>query len=233
MTGASRSGSGGKALLNAVLDLLFPPKCPFCRELLKREERYFCARCDRRGLPWTEGEERKSVQFVLHCISPLWYDGRVRKAVHRYKFSGVTAYAPAFGGIMAREVRKTIESGVNADWDVITWVPLSKKSLRRRGYDQAYLLAEEMGRELGVKPVPALRKVLETKVQSTLKTSAERRANVLGAYQVSHPENIAGKRVLLVDDVVTSGASLAQCALMLRAAGAQEVVAVTLARAGE
>ena len=115
--------------------------------------------------------------------------------------------------------------------DLITWVPLSKKRLRERGYDQARLLAQRMGEVTGLPVAAALAKTRNTRTQSRLGQDASRRANVLGAYACRPEVELAGKRVALVDDVVTSGATLAECAACLRAAGAASVVALTLARA--
>lgn len=217
-----------KKLSTRLLDLFFPPKCPFCHGLLRGRERFLCDRCGDE-ISWADAAPLREVEHVNRCVSPLWYRGRTKETVRRYKFSGKSWYAIHFGPLMANAVR--VQTDVM--WDVLTWVPLSKERLRERGYDQARLLAEELGRVAGCEPVQVLRKLYNTKEQSSLKDHAERRANVLGVYEVISPELVAGKRILLVDDVVTSGATLSQCALMLRAAGASDVFAVTLARAGE
>ena len=116
--------------------------------------------------------------------------------------------------------------------DVIVWVPLSKKRLRRRGYDQAERLARRVGELTGLPVVRGLKKVRETEIQSLISGDAARRANVLGAYEASGGE-LKGKRILLVDDVCTSGATLSECAACLRMAGAESVVGLTFARAGD
>ena len=210
-----------------LLDLLFPPKCPFCQALLQKGESPLCDRCQRE-LPWClgpAGEQR--LEFIPRCVSPLWYQGDVRSSFHRYKFRGGVSYAAPYGALMAQCVRDRLEG----DFDLMTWVPLSPKRRRRRGYDQARLLARAMGKALGLAPVATLRKARHTGAQSALSDAGARRANVLGAYEVTEPVEIDGKRVLLVDDVVTTGATLSECARVLRTAGAAEVLAVTFARA--
>ena len=112
---------------------------------------------------------------------------------------------------------------------MVTWVPVSRHRLRKRGYDQAELLARAACRVWSVKPERLLRKVQDNPAQSGLTEAAARRANVLGVYRA--PDAAAGLRVLLADDVVTTGSTLSECARTLLTAGAAEVVCVTLAQA--
>ena len=110
-------------------------------------------------------------------------------------------------------------------------MPLSDKRLRERGYDQAFLLASAAALELGDVAVETLRKGRNTQAQSGLDDDAARRANVLGAYTIVDSELVEGKRVLLIDDVITTGSTISECARVLRSAGAADVVCATLARA--
>lgn len=209
-----------------LLDLLFPRKCPFCRAILADPNAPLCSNCQPR-LPWQTGKaaERK-VDFTDGCLSPLGYRDSVPEAIRRYKFSGVRAYARPFGLLMAQcAADHTLEV------DCVTWVPLSAKRLRRRGYDQAELLARGVGERLGLPVQPLLQKIRDTQAQSDLETEGARRANALGAYVVLPGAGMEGKRILLVDDVVTSGATLSECARMLRQAGAVKIYGLTLARA--
>ena len=212
----------------AVLDLFFPPKCPFCQRLLADPRALLCPGCQRE-LPWLTGRrgERK-VDFSAGCFSPLAYQDRVRDAVRRYKFSGVRSYDRPFGALMAQCLRDRPELRP----EVVTWAPLSRKRLRKRGYDQAGLLARQVGVALGLPVVPLLKKVRHTAPQSGLEGESARRANALGAYSLLPGDGAAGRRVLLVDDVVTSGSTLSECARMLCQGGAAEVVCLTLAQAG-
>ncbi len=210
-----------------LLDLLFPPKCVFCGKLLRPGEREVCAGCAQ-GLPWLEGERAKRADdFCTLVVSPLRYDGVVRDSIRRYKFGGRRGYAGAYGKLVAGAVRTHLAG----KYDVISWVPLSDKRRRERGYDQAFLLATATALELGDVAVETLRKVRHVDAQSGLVEDAARRANVKNAYQVVDPELVEGRRVLLVDDVVTTGSTLSECARTLLAAGALNVVGATLARA--
>ena len=214
-------------LRDRVLDLLFPPRCPFCDKLLKGEERLLCAKCQPK-LPWTEGAQgEQSLEFVSRCVSPLWYRDPVTASFRRYKFKGHRDYSTTYGVLMAQCVRDRLEG----EFDLLTWAPLSRKSLRKRGFDQTYLLAKVLGRELGLPLTPMLEKYRATQAQSGLKDDGARKANVLGAYRMKPGAQAAGKRILLVDDIVTTGATLSECAATLRMAGAVSVVGLTLARA--
>ena len=215
------------SLGTAVLDLLFPPKCPFCQRLLEDPRALLCPGCQRK-LPWLTGRQgERRVDFADSCLSPLAYRDRVPDAVHRFKFSGVRAYALPFGTLMAQCARDGLEESP----DLVTWAPLSRKRLRERGYDQAELLARQVGKLLKIPVVPLLKKTRHTAPQSGLEEASARRANALGAYELLPGDGATGKRVLLADDVVTSGATLSECARVLRQGGALRIDCLTLAQA--
>ena len=210
-----------------LLDLLFPPRCVFCGKLLATGERDFCARCQRE-LPWLEGPAAEQTgEFFSLCAAPLRYQGVVRDSIRRYKFKGRQGYHKAYGKLVAQ----CVHDHLAGKYDLITWVPLSEKRKRERGYDQAFLLASAAALELGDVAVETLRKSRHTDAQSGLEGEAERRANVLGAYTAVDPELVAGRRILLIDDVVTTGATFSECARVLRTMGAKDVVCAALARA--
>ena len=115
------------------------------------------------------------------------------------------------------------------DTDVLTWAPISRLRKFRRGYDQVELFARVVAEELGMELTPTLRKIRHTKPQSTMGDASHRRANILGAYEVIDPALVRDKRVLLLDDIVTTGPTASECARMLLTAGAKEVKLATLA----
>lgn len=213
--------------LGALLDLLFPPRCVFCRRLLHRGEEGICPRCQQE-LPWALGAEAEQTgEFFSLCASPLWYQDQVRASFHRYKFKGVRGYSRTYGRLVAQ----CVQDHLAGRYDLITWVPLSRARLRQRGYDQAMLLASAAALALDDVAAETLCKVRDTEAQSGLgKNDASRRANVLSAYQVTDPALVEGRRVLLIDDIVTTGSTLSECARVLRIAGATDVVCAALAR---
>lgn len=217
------------SLSTILLDLLFPPKCPFCGRLLEEGWDLLCPNCQRE-LPWMQGKQaERKPEFVDLCASVLWYRDNVRQSHHRYKFSGVLAYVEPYAALM----EQCVTDHLMGRFDCITWVPLSRKRLRKRGYDQSQLLAQRMAGKLDMPCERFLKKVRDTKAQSGLKSESERRANVLGAYKMYPGSEVAGRNILLVDDVVTTGATVSECARVLRTAGAAGVVCVTLAAAGK
>jgi ComF family protein len=147
--------------------------------------------------------------------------------VHRYKFQGGQTHARLFGTLMAQCLSDRWEG----ELDLVTWVPLSSRRLRQRGYDQAQLLARQVGEALSLPVEPTLEKRRETGKQSQLESDEARRDNVRDAYGLLSGADLTGKRVVLVDDVATTGATLSECAGCLRQAGAASVVALTFARA--
>lgn len=213
--------------LSALLDLLFPPRCAFCGKVLAAREEGYCSHCQN-TLPWlVEEAAEQTGEFYTLCVSPLRYKDDVRKSIHRYKFKGVNSYARTYGRLVAQ----CVTDHLAGRYDLISWTPLSEKRRRERGYDQAFLLAQAAAAELGDVAAETLRKRRDTEAQSGLEHDESRRANVLGAYECVDRELVAGKRVLLIDDVVTTGSTLNECARVLLTAGASEVVCATLARA--
>ena len=116
-------------------------------------------------------------------------------------------------------------------FDLLTWVPVSRLRRLRRGYDQVELLAKAVGRELGMTPVPLLKKLRNNRQQSRIQGAAQRRANVLGVYRAVDPGAMEDKRVLLLDDILTTGATAGEAARVLLTAGAKEVHCAVIAAA--
>lgn len=213
--------------MEKLLDLIFPPKCPFCEGVLEDPRAPLCPACQPK-LPWLEGKaSERRVDFSDGCFSPLAYREAVPQAVRRYKFSRVRALGKPFGALMAQCLGDQLPEGA----DIICWAPLSRERLRKRGFDQARLLAEEVGRLCSIPSEAILEKVRNTSPQSELEEESARRANARGAYALRPGVALAGRRVVLVDDVVTSGATLSECAALLRMAGAEKVFCLTLAQA--
>ena len=209
--------------MGRLIRLLYPPKCPFCEKLLQGEETLICGDC-RRSLPYAGAAGKQSGRFFLLCVSPLFYRDKAREALLRFKFGSRSGSAAAFASLMAERV----EQDLAGKYDLITWVPVSLLRLRRRGYSQSRLLAEETARLLGAETAAMLRKCRYRQPQSRLTGAAARTANVSGAFAAVHPERFLGKRVLLIDDVVTTGATLSECARVLLTEGASGVVCATL-----
>lgn len=212
--------------MQLALQLLFPPKCVFCGKLLQWRQTDLCPAC-RAALEQELPPVRRGEYFST-CISLCVYEETVRQSVIRYKFGGKNAYAAAYGRLLAMRLWNTEQ----AKADVVTWVPISRRRKRRRGYDQAELLARAVARELGLPVCRTLKKIVNNPPQSSRTSAAQRRSNVMGVYRACR-EQAEGRRILLIDDIITTGATISECSCMLRAAGAKEVLCATLAATPE
>lgn len=206
-----------------LLDLLYPPKCMLCGRLMESSEQSCCGRCGH-DLPEYDGSPPK-VRFFQSAVAPFFYEGMIRDAILRFKFRGLSGYGEQFVRWMAVWVRDKLEG----KYELISWVPCSRARRWTRGFDQAEILAAALGRELGVPVVRTLRKKRNNPKQSTRPDAASRRANVLGVYEAYQPERFSGKQILLVDDVLTTGATLSECGKVLRMAGSGDLVCAVIA----
>ncbi len=207
-----------------ILDLLFPKKCILCRNILGKSETDLCHTCRRNAPEFSSG--KNNIPFVAGWTAVWYYKDNVKKSIHRYKFRNARSYAGAYGRFLALHIQQ-----MQVDFDCITWVPVSFRRKFQRGYDQVELLAKAVSKELSLPLCPTLKKVRHTRTQSGLRDSAQRKANVLGAYCALPSCDIAGKTVLLLDDVITTGATASECAKVLLASGAKEIYCAAVASA--
>jgi ComF family protein len=207
-----------------------PGCCAVCRSRLRRIAPPVCARCGQPSDRWvvpgaTCGFCRSWPEGLEWAASAVWMDGGpARELVHGLKYAGWRVAAGAMAEVLVRELGVKL-----AAVEALVPVPLGRRRLRRRGYNQAEVLAAAVSARTGI-PVCAglLVRTRETRTQTAL-GPAERWANVAAAFAAG--ERPAGTRVALVDDVLTTGATLAACAAALAASGARTVGAVTFARA--
>lgn len=211
-------------LLDFVLDTVYPPRCPFCGKLVSRKCTGACPACEPRLPVAAAPMQEQHFANLIAVLSPLYYDGIARESLLRYKFSGKSSYCRAYAQIIAKTVDLHKYS-----CDYITWVPLSGKRYASRGYNQSKLLAEELSRLTGIKCGPLLKKVKNNPAQSGTSSAEERKKNVKGVYRLAGSPGKHGNIIMLVDDIVTTGATLSECAGVLREGGVQ-VVGVTAAR---
>jgi ComF family protein len=219
-----------------LLDLLYPPRCAgcgrggawycaLCRTLTRPVPQPYCQRC---GQPLT-GSDCRSCAVSLPVVDAVraatLFAGPIRQAIHRLKYSNLTAVAPALSQLLAETYQ---EAGWSAD--VIVPVPLYPARQRQRGYNQAERLARPLATALAIPlAAQAMRRQRATADQIGL-DPAGRRANVLGAFAVVQGGSVAGRTVLLIDDVATTGSTLDACARALFEGGAVSVRALVLAR---
>jgi len=202
------------AVWRGLLDLVAPRRCAACDEVLGPKEEAFCEGC----APLLDPGER-----VGSGLSAFVYGGPMAEAVRRLKYGRRTELASPLGALLAA---RAIE--LAGEVDAVVPVPLHATRLRRRGFNQAALLARPVARALAVPLVTSeLRRLRDTPPQAGL-DAAGRLKNVRGAFVALRAP---AARVLLVDDVRTTGATLAECAEALTIAGAERVLTLVLAGA--
>ncbi len=200
-----------------VLRLLAPPRCAACDASLERDV-VFCRGCAATVLP------APPFSGTADADAAAAYGGAVANALVRFKYAGRSDLARPLAHLML-PLTKAL------DVDLVTAVPLHRERLRERGYNQAALLARPIAEHLGRRFEPlALARVRATAPQASL-SAEERVLNVAHVFSVRQPRAVNGKRVLLVDDVRTTGATLAGCAGALMTAGAVHVRFLTVAQA--
>lgn len=220
--------------LGRAVSLLFPTRCVCCGRLapagvpvcetcahsLPRVTGEICPKCGR-GREWCACRGKK--RAYERCVAPLYYEGMARKGVLRMKYGNHPAAAAGFA-VMARE---TVEREYAAvPFDMVTAVPMTAAEQRARGFNQAALFGRQLARGLSLPYRETLRKAFVTKPQHMC-AACERQGNVFGAYAALPGK--AGRTVLLVDDIVTTGATLNECAKVLCLAGAERVYCVAIA----
>lgn len=209
-----------RALFATLADTLAPPACAACDLRIGRRS-VFCVTCAAAVAPaQTLGAPSGSV--VAYAL----YGGPIATALRRLKYGDRSDLARPLGHLLRRAAR---EAGLRAD--LVVPVPLHPVRLAERGYNQAALLGAAAARELGAPIEPrALVRTRHTSQQARL-PRARRLENVAGAFRVRVPARVMGRRVVLVDDVATTGATLAACVAALREGGAVAVTALVVARA--
>lgn len=213
-----------------LLYSLFPKRCCSCGELITPSE-YACVDC-------SGGITRIYPPVCLHCgmsrdgcicsdkrlifehiAAPFIYDGTVRKLLGAFKFDGERDLKEFFAVYMAQTAAREY---FDVHFDFVTGVPMTAAEKRKRGYNQSELLAKRVGELLEIEfSGRLLQKTAETQKQHTL-TAAERRINLVGAFS-AEPKLVAGKTVLLCDDIKTTGSTLYNCCDILKNAGADAV----------
>ena len=220
----------------AFLDLLLPLRClgcgregdlicPSCRQSLPRIRLPLCQRCGA-----TAGEGNLCRLCINHPLtmdgirSVFLFQGTVRQAILQLKYKHLKALAMPLGELLNEYLSSHPLKG-----EVLVPVPLHPKRLRERGYNQASLLAQELGKLTGLPVVEdMLIRVQDSVPQARTRSAIERRHNVQGVFAC--PKSLEGKQILLLDDVCTTGATLDACAIALKAAGAGSVWGLTVAR---
>jgi ComF family protein len=238
---------GMSFLQRALSDLFFPRICPFCESTDVGTESYLCDDC-LDSIRFLDGSVCSACGLPLPGIAPggdgscgrclasppryrnarygLYYEGVLREALVRFKYSGALHIGPGLAELLIRSFHRHFD---RSEFDVLVPVPIHRNKLRHRGFNQSLVLALRLSSEIGI-PVhrTALQKVKDTPPQVGLPRT-ERIKNLKGAFSISKPNAIRDRRVLLVDDVATTGSTIAECSKTIIAAKAERVDVLVLA----
>lgn len=221
--------------------LVYPRRCPFCDEVIGRNTK--CSQCEQElgglwlsvpRLPLTE----HSLQPLSGAAAILKYEGAAQDALLRMKNGGRASYAPLFAAEMARRifgceivqqrgVLKLEKGPPLRQYGLVAAVPPSPDS--RRSYNVPDLLAKNLAEYLGAQYEEGILSKIRSTGKQESKSAKQRLQEIKGTYRVQNPQLVEGRRVLLVDDVITTGGTVSECAKMLLQAGANEVFAVSVA----
>ena len=202
-------------LKESIKDILFPVRCPYCESVISKTE-YACEDCKKK---FPSPAIIKYAVGGYKCTSPFPYDGIFKKAVKKFKFGNKCGYAKQLAFPMVHSI---LESYQGVNFDLITCVPMHKKRLRKRGYNQAELLARECAKVMNIPYCDTLEKFKENREQHSIKAS-ERAKNVKGVYRIIDKELVCDKNILIIDDIITTGHTLGECAGTLIKSGCNSV----------
>lgn len=226
-------------------NLFFPPKCAICKKVLKitHELPNICSQCEKEikilpvktcvkcGKPTDAGYDKpfcmyctKNITSIDGVVSPFLYEGALRESVLRFKFSNKPYYAATYAHFIAKRLE---EYKLTSAFDAIVPVPIGKKRLASRGYNQTLITAKYLSKFTGKPVLDILKKIKDTPPQSTLKIS-ERKTNLKDAIVLKKNAPTV-KRVLLIDDVYTTGTTAKTCATVLHKGGIPRVLVSTVA----
>ena len=205
--------------------------CLYCRQTIEFNRPPFCHHCSRHLVETNEQNLCPECLLHHHHFDRAWaaaiYNNTLKELIHLFKYKNKTLLRRDFAGILSAFIHDyNVDIG---QFDIVVPIPLHTARLRERGYNQSELLAESLLKEFKIKPsFKNLVRKRHTKNQALLKKK-DRWTNIQGAFKIKRPEEFSRKSVLIVDDLLTTGTTLSEAALILKEAGAHKVCALTLA----
>ncbi len=228
-----------KILIDKLIQSLYPSKCLYCNKMLNinSDNKWFCNSCiDKFEIIDGKFDKcEKCGRIIEHkgncamCNNNAFYDngyvlfeyaGNIRDCIIRYKFNNKKSYSEYFADVMAEYIKLKTDGKYESIYDYITCVPLYKSKERIRGYNQTELIAKKLSKSLNIPYVRAVKKIRNTKQQSTL-SEKEREINIKNAFKCCY--NIKDRKILIVDDILTTGHTINECSRILKKAGADRV----------
>lgn len=225
----------GVSFFNALLNFIYPPICICCEARLQNEEKLFCTNCWQKVEPVESNNPDELTALKVWGSLPLekvkslwWFDDFIQNVIHEMKYNRKLSLAKKLGVDLADSILRDSDF---ASADLLIPVPLHKYKQRERGFNQSLLLAKSIAQNTGLAVGDkVLKRVQKTQVQAKL-NAEQRMKNVDTAFEVVDGNRVKNKKVILIDDVCTTGATLFACANVLLNAGCDQVFAVTVAKA--
>lgn len=219
--------------LNRIKGIIYPPKCIFCRKLLSYDASINICRACYSGLPFAQtilmpvsASQDDGVNYCEGAVSVFQYTGVVKESLIRFKFFNEPSYCRTYARLIADRLDKLVDI---SQYHMVMSVPLHKHKEFSRGYNQACLISKELAKVLRLPEGSRLLKRHRCTETQSLLDRQKRSRNVKGAFIVTSPVKLAGKYIILVDDILTTGSTLEECSRILKAAGAQKITAVVVA----
>jgi len=207
-----------------ILDLIYPPVCGICNKINKK---HLCKKCEIQIRKYEIYKISKEKQkYFDYQIKILRYENIIREKIIDYKFNEKSYMYKTFAKIVLNneKIYRFLKK-----YDIMLCVPMHRKKKRQRGYNQAELITKEIAKKLDIKmQYGNLIKIKDTKKQSSLNKS-ERKENIKGAFEIKNAELVNNKKIILFDDIYTTGNTVNECSKILKKAGAKEIVILTLA----
>lgn len=211
-------------MLEFVLDFLFPPTCSVCGKL---DKNWLCENCKKRIERLEKSElvdiENKKYEKLLYIFK---YESLIRKLILKYKFSGQGYLCNLFSNVI---INNKNNQKILKEYDLIIPVPMYEKKRSKRGYNQTELIAEKIATSLNIEYSKCIEKVINTTTQSKL-GGKSRQSNIQHAFFIKNDIEVEDKKIILLDDIYTTGATSEECSRILKNSGAKEVLILVLAK---
>ncbi|MBU5486097.1 ComF family protein [Clostridium sp. MSJ-11] len=213
-----------KNIVDAVLSIIYSERdeCPLCKAYM--EESFLCQRCLNKINFITGSFSIKREDYSFKCYSLANYSDNIAHMIIRLKYKKDFQCGEVLGHLLSKKI---IESGIHAHY--LTFVPMTKKAIKKRGYNQSEYLAKVVGKYLDIPVIKSLSKTKDTLDQIGL-NSSERWNNVHDSFYIYNKNKINNKKIILIDDVITTGATAYNCAKELMNNGAKEINILTVAK---
>ena len=216
---------GGLNIINRILDIIYPPKCGICGKIGCKD---ICIKCEKKLENESIFGKDSYIENYFDTHFYLFkYEGQIRNLLIQYKFNEKAYLYKSFSKFLKKYEKKLFKNEV---YDIIIAVPISKNRLKKRGYNQSELLAKEIAKNLELKLEQNIIKKVKNNIPQSTLNKDEREQNVKDVYKIINKEIILNKKILLVDDIFTTGATANECSRILKENGAEKIDVFTIAK---